>query len=108
MKYLGCTLPFSPLECLKTSEKGFNKKEIDYWSICLVIHEIFFKRQPLYNFKMKVPNKEEFVVLTNIKKRRSLNLVFEIIAWLSINGICMDPQERLNPFLLKKAMTKIK
>lgn len=35
---LGCTTPYSPVECLIATEEGFNKYEIDLWSVIMVIY----------------------------------------------------------------------
>lgn len=50
-QHLCGTLPYSPLECSKNSknhrEAGIDKKSIDYWSVGIVLSEIYFGSIPL-------------------------------------------------------------
>ena len=34
---LGSTLPYSPVECSVVSAESYNKKEIDYWSVGMIL-----------------------------------------------------------------------
>lgn len=45
---LGCTLPYSPIECLLGKEEGFNNKQIDLWSISIIFYEMAFKNIPIF------------------------------------------------------------
>lgn len=44
---LGSTLPYSPLECYLFCEEGYNSKQIDLWSVGLIVNEILFRKNPL-------------------------------------------------------------
>ncbi len=46
--YLGFTIPYSPVECALGKEEGFNKKEIDLWSIAIILYQMVFKSIPLF------------------------------------------------------------
>ena len=45
---LGCTLPYSPIECISKSVIGFNKPEIDLWSVTMILYEMTFRHLPMF------------------------------------------------------------
>lgn len=45
---MGCTLPYSPMECMSGTEGGFNQPEIDLWSVSLILYEMAFKCVPMF------------------------------------------------------------
>lgn len=48
---LGYTLPYSPIECVQNCDESYNKKQIDIWSIGLILYELTFKNNPLTSCK---------------------------------------------------------
>lgn len=63
----------------------------------MVLYEIFYRKQPLHNFKMKLPEQDEFVVLPALKQKKGLKLIEEVISWIAIHGVCMNQNERIKP-----------
>jgi serine/threonine protein kinase len=75
-KILGSTIPYSPIECSVPCEEGFNKKEIDLWSIGVLFYEALLGRKPItYSrcFQQDIykgwKRSDEFNIFPNIRKK---------------------------------------
>ena len=59
----------------------------------------------MYNFRYKNQEREEdFVMGANMKKRKGLMVINEVISWLSSNGICLNQKNRIDLYSLKIGM----
>jgi serine/threonine protein kinase len=91
---LGCSAPYSPIECLMDMEEGFNRREIDYWSVVLIIYEMFFSRLPFY-FNRKILNdlvdgwsrEGEFCPSLELRPRRGFRLIERTVSLLAESGL---------------------
>ena len=73
----------------------------------MVLYEIFYIRQPLHNFKMRLPEENGFVVLPALKQKRGMKLIEEVISWITIHGVCMNQSERIRPQTVREAIKKM-
>jgi serine/threonine protein kinase len=91
---LGCTVPYSPIECLMDKEEGFNSFEIDYWSVVLIIYEMVFCQLPFY-FNRRILNdlvegwsrEGEFCPSLTLRPRRALGLMEQVLNQLTERGL---------------------
>lgn len=101
---MGYTLPYSPFECIKSDENGTKKKEIDYWSIGLLVYEILHKKPPL-SFGDYIggnivedwlSNSSEFSMYMNKRKRRGIKLIEEMATLLAVNCLQIKQSNRID------------
>ena len=70
---------------------------------------MFYFRHPVYNFGYKKHQKEEeFVMGANLHQKKGLMLIYEVISWLSIQGICLNQSKRISLKALKLALSNLK
>lgn len=101
---------------MSISENGFNKPEIDLWSIAVILYEMAFKSLPLFFSRCIGPeivetwrNKRDnnFSIYPFLKKRRGIRAGEEIISWIGIRGLQVDQKDRLSLRALSSILTAI-
>lgn len=99
---LGCTLPYSPIECISGHESGFNKPAIDLWSVAMILYEMAFQNTPMFYARCLGPEILEkskrdgsFSIFPIYRKKRGARAVEEVISLMSISGLQLNQGQRL-------------
>jgi len=83
------------------NQEGFNKKEIDLWSISVILYEMAFKSIPLYYTRwigLEILSKwraGDFSIFPIYRRRRGAMGIETIASLTGISGIQINPQQRL-------------
>ena len=79
---LGCTIPYSPLECGTLCYEGYSNSKIDNWSVGMIMCELIETKMPfpypkLFEKEMKknwIKN-DDFFLNINIRRKKGIRLL---------------------------------
>jgi serine/threonine protein kinase len=96
-------MPYSSLECFLGTPEGFNKSEIDLWSISLIIYELMFKKIPFFYNKWvggdivkQWTTSLDFSFFPIYRKKRGWLCIYSIFSLVAIRGIQINQKNRLS------------